>query len=117
MYNVGLMDRVKEDITCHTDKGYTPAEALKHFTGNAGIVLGWSNIKDPYKQYGKGAIKENYYADILLWDGDPTKDINLILDESKLHMVMKDGVIFKNIGVSTSDSGYMPVPKIPSYLK
>ncbi len=76
-------------------------QPLKHFTGNAGIVLGQSNIKDPYKQYGKGAVKENYYADVLLWDGNPTKDINLILDESKLHLVMKDGV--KTIRVIMKD--------------
>jgi imidazolonepropionase-like amidohydrolase len=62
---------LKKISPCNVDLGYTPAEALKHFTGNAGIVLGGSNIEDPYKRYGKGAIKENYYADVLLWDGDP----------------------------------------------
>ena len=36
-------------------------------------------------------------ADILLWDGNPLENIDLILDESKLHLVMKDGKIYKDI--------------------
>jgi imidazolonepropionase-like amidohydrolase len=32
----------------------------------------------------------------LLWDGNPLDDIDLILDESKLLLIMKDGVIYKN---------------------
>ena len=96
MFSPGLVERIKEDITCNVTAGYTPAQALKHWTGNAGIVLTWSGPKNPYPSYKLGTIDENAYADILLWDGNPLEDINLILDEEKLHMVMKDGVIYKN---------------------
>ena len=96
MFSPGLVERIKEDITCNVTAGFTPAQALKHWTGNAGIVLTWSGPKNPYPTYKLGTIDENAYADILLWDGNPLEDINLILDEDKLHMVMKDGVIYKN---------------------
>jgi len=96
MFSPGLVERIKEDITCNVTAGFTPAQALKHWTGNAGIVLTWSGPKNPYPSYKLGTIDENAYADILLWDGNPLEDINLILDEEKLHMVMKDGVIYKN---------------------
>ena len=96
MFSPGLVERIKEDITCNVTAGFTPAQALKHWTGNAGIVLTWSGPKNPYPSYKLGTIAENAYADILLWDGNPLEDINLILDEDKLHMVMKDGVIYKN---------------------
>jgi imidazolonepropionase-like amidohydrolase len=77
--------------------GFTPAEALKHWTGNAGIVLKWSGPLDPYPTYEIGTIKEGAYADILLWKGNPLEDIKLILDEDKLHLIMKDGHIYKNM--------------------
>ena len=97
MFGLPFVERIKEDITCNVDAGYTPAQALKHWTGNAGKVLKWSGPKNPYPTYHLGRIAPDSYADILLWDGDPTEDIKLILDESKLHLVMKDGEVVKDI--------------------
>jgi imidazolonepropionase-like amidohydrolase len=96
MFGQGLMEKIKEDLTCNVDAGYTPAEALKHWTGNAGIVLKWSGPLDPYPTYKLGTIKKGAYADLLLWKGNPLKDIKLILDESKLQLIMKDGKVYKN---------------------
>lgn len=97
MFSTNLVERIKEDITCNVDAGFTPAQALKHWTGNAGIVLTWSGPKNPYPTYKLGQIAPDSYADILLWDGDPTENIDLILDESKLHFIMKDGDVVKDI--------------------
>jgi imidazolonepropionase-like amidohydrolase len=96
MFGPGLLEIIKEDITCNVEAGFTPAEALKHWTGNAGKVLKWSGPLDPYPTYALGTIAPDSYADILLWDGNPLDDINLILDEGKLNLIMKDGVIYKN---------------------
>ena len=96
MFSPGLVERIKEDITCNVKAGYSAAQALKHWTGNAGVVLTWSGPKNPYPTYKLGTIAPNAYADVLLWDGNPLDDIDLILDEDKLDLVMKDGVIYKN---------------------
>jgi outer membrane protein OmpA-like peptidoglycan-associated protein len=96
MFGIPFKDMIKQDITCNVDAGYTPAEALKHWTGNAGIVLKWSGPLDPYPTYEIGTIKAGAYADMLLWDGNPLEDIKLILDEDKLRLIMKDGKIYKN---------------------
>jgi len=89
---------MKEDITCRTNMvGYPAPHALKMSTGNAGIVLKWSDVLDPYPTYDIGTIRPNAYADILLWDGNPLENIDLILDESKLHLIMKDGKIYKDL--------------------
>ncbi len=97
MFGPGLVERIKEDITCNVGVGFTPAQALKHWTGNAGKVLKWSGPKDPYPTYHLGRIAPESYADILLWDGNPLENIDLILDESKLHFIMKDGDVVKDI--------------------
>jgi len=96
MFSPGLVERIKEDLTCNVDAGFTPAQALKHWTGNAGIVLQWSGPKNPYPTYDLGTIKEGAYADLLLWDANPLENIKVILDEEKLDLIMKDGKIYKN---------------------
>jgi imidazolonepropionase-like amidohydrolase len=97
MFTPAFGPRMKEDITCRTNMvGYPAAHALKMSTGNAGIVLKWSNVLDPYPTYEIGTIRPNAYADILLWDGNPLENIDLILDESKLSLIMKDGQVYKN---------------------
>ena len=97
MFTAGLVERIKEDITCNVKAGFTPAQALKHWTGNAGIVITWSGPKNPYPSYKLGQIAPDSYADILLWDGNPLENIDLILDESKLHYIMKDGDVYKDV--------------------
>jgi len=115
MFGPGLQEIAKEDIVCEVEEaGFTPAEALKHYTGNAGKVLKWSGPLDPYPTYALGTIAPDSYADILLWDGNPLEDIRLILDESKLQLIMKDGRAFKNTLVDSDDIMYRPGPAKPS---
>lgn len=114
MFSPGLVERIKEDLTCNVDAGYTPAQALKHWTGNAGIVLTWSGPKNPYPSHALGTIKEGAYADLLLWDGNPLDDIKLILDEEKLNLIMKDGLIYKNTMVGGEHPHFRPAQAPPT---
>jgi len=44
-----------------------------------------------------GVIEEGAYADILLVDGNPLINLNIIEDyEKTLLLIIKDGVIYKN---------------------
>ena len=108
MFSPGLVERIKEDLTCNVKAGFTAAQALKHWTGNAGIVLKWSGPKDPYPSYELGTIKKGAYADLLLWDGNPLENIDLILDEDKLNFVMKDGLVYKNTVVDEEHPHFRP---------
>jgi imidazolonepropionase-like amidohydrolase len=65
--------------------GYTPAEAL-----HAATMLGGELMDLPV-----GQIKAGYFADLLLVDGDPTADVAIMMDRSKLKMIMKGGVVIK----------------------
>jgi hypothetical protein len=44
-----------------------------------------------------GVVEEGAWADILIWNGNPTQDISLILEADNLQMVMKDGKVYKNL--------------------
>lgn len=66
--------------------GYTPAEAL-----TAATKLGGELMDLPV-----GQVREGYLADLLLVDGDPTQDVAILQDKSRLAMIMKDGVLHKS---------------------
>jgi imidazolonepropionase-like amidohydrolase len=76
---------------------YTPAQVLKMATGDNGALLGMSGLRSPYP--GKvGVVEEGALADLLLVDGDPIANINLIADPAKNFVViMKDGKIYKRV--------------------
>lgn len=42
-----------------------------------------------------GQIKEGNYADCLLVDGDPLKDISILQDHDKLNIIMINGRVHK----------------------
>ena len=112
MFGQGLQEIRKKDITCKVnDVGYPAAHVWKMHTGNAGKVLKWSGPLDPYPSYALGTIAPDSYADILLWDENPVKDINVILDESKLSLIMKDGLVYKNIMVDPGSPDYLQASK------
>ncbi|MEX0643507.1 MAG: amidohydrolase family protein [Pirellulales bacterium] len=74
---------------------YTPAETLSMATGTNAELLTLSGKRNPYP--GKlGVVEEGAMADLLLVDGNPLEDINLVADPAKNFVViMKDGKIYK----------------------
>lgn len=75
---------------------YTPAEALIMATSTNGELLALSGLRSPYQ--GKlGVVEQGALADLLLVDGNPLENINLITEPDKNFVViMKDGTIYKN---------------------
>lgn len=68
--------------------GFTPSEALQCGTRIGGQVMGLANEL--------GQIKEGYIADLLLVDGDPLEDLDLVVHEKNLHVIMKEGSLYKD---------------------
>jgi imidazolonepropionase-like amidohydrolase len=75
---------------------YTPAEILKMATADNAELLALSGPRNPYP--GKlGVVEEGALADLILVDGDPLANIQLVEDPAKNFLViMKDGKIYKN---------------------
>ena len=75
---------------------YDAAEVLRLLTSGNAELLGLSGPRNPYPAK-LGRIEAGAYADILVVDGNPLKDISLIADPDRtLKLVMKDGRIHKN---------------------
>ena len=76
---------------------YTPFEVLKMATATNGELLALSGLRNPYP-HKLGVIEEGAYADLIIVDGNAIKDIKLIEEpENNFLLIMKDGVIYKNI--------------------
>jgi imidazolonepropionase-like amidohydrolase len=75
---------------------YTPAEALVMATSTNAELLTLSGKRSPYR--GKlGVVEEGALADLLLVNGDPIANIQLITDpDTNFLVIMKDGRIYKN---------------------
>jgi imidazolonepropionase-like amidohydrolase len=70
--------------------GYSPAEALLCATRNGGAMMTMGSGEK------LGQVQEGYLADLLLVDGDPTRDVSLMTKSERLVVIMKDGQLHKN---------------------
>ena len=94
--NPDLIDRQAAQIPKLT-RWFTPAEALRMATSGNQELFRMSGPRHPYQEGPLGVIKVGAYADLLLVDGDPLANIDLLADPGKNFVViMKDGKIYKN---------------------
>jgi imidazolonepropionase-like amidohydrolase len=68
--------------------GYTPAEALSAATMLGGQLMGQGDEL--------GLVREGYLADLLLIDGDPTENVAILQDASRITMIMQAGRMHKS---------------------
>lgn len=78
-------------------KWYSPLEILKQATSENARLLALSGRINPYTEGKLGVIEAGAYADVLIYDGNPIEDIEVVAHPDKnLKLIMKDGVIYKN---------------------
>ena len=85
------------DLDCMKMSTSLPGQALRELTGPA---------MDTFKDAKLGVVEEGAWADVLVWNGDPTKDIMLIKEPDNLLVVIKDGKMYKNLTVPETDPSY-----------
>ncbi|MGL6268009.1 MAG: amidohydrolase family protein, partial [Chitinophagaceae bacterium] len=78
-------------------KWFSPFEILKMVTYDNAQLLALSGKRSPYREGKLGLLEEGSYADMILVDGNPLKEINVMVDYDKnFVLIMKNGVIYKN---------------------
>jgi imidazolonepropionase-like amidohydrolase len=83
-------------MLAHMTRWYSAAEALGMATATNGQLLALSGHRNPYPRK-LGVLEEGAYADLLLVDGNPLDNLDLIANpEQNLRIVMKDGKFYKN---------------------
>jgi imidazolonepropionase-like amidohydrolase len=91
------LTRQQGAVLASLTRWYTPAEALVMATSTNAELLGLSGKRNPYP--GKlGVVEQGALADLLLVDGNPLENINLVADPGKNFLIiMKDGEVYKNV--------------------
>jgi imidazolonepropionase-like amidohydrolase len=90
------------------DLKFSSLESMKMSTSSAGQFLR-ENVgpaRNDFIEAKLGIVEEGAWADLLLWNGDPTRDISLILEEQNLLVIMKDGKLYKNLTVDPTHESY-----------
>ena len=64
---------------------FTPLEAIRAATRFGGEIM----------QMDVGLVQEGFLADLILVDGDPSKDIAILQNADKITAIMKDGSFHK----------------------
>lgn len=90
------LNELQNQFILRLQKWFTNAEILKMVTQDNGELLQMAGLRSPYPGQ-LGVISEGALADVLLVDGDPLKDLELLADPDKNFVVIiKDGKVYKN---------------------
>ena len=73
--------------------------ALVSMTSVGGEIAALSGpVVNPYPLAKLGVIEEGAYADMLLVDGNPLEDLNLLQEQGRhIPLIMKGGALHKNL--------------------
>jgi len=94
--SLGFENLALTEFTART-RWFSPLEILKQATSENARLLALSGDSNPYQKGQLGVIKKGAYADLLIYDGNPLKDIEVIVNyKQNLKLIMKDGKIYKN---------------------
>jgi imidazolonepropionase-like amidohydrolase len=75
--------RAASELGLMVEAGMSPAEALKSATSTAAYALGLDDLI--------GTIEPGKLADLLVVDGDPLEDLNVLLDADRINLVIQIG--------------------------
>jgi imidazolonepropionase-like amidohydrolase len=76
---------------------FSPFEVLKIATSQNAELLELSGPRHPYREGPLGVVAEGAYADLILVDGNPLEDLDLVANpDANFDLIMKNGVIYKN---------------------
>ena len=96
LFGAPLYGPAQNAALVQTKTWMSPAQTLKMATHDNAQLLALSGIRNPYPGQ-LGVVKPGAYADLLLVDGDPTKNLNVIGNPAKnFRIIMKNGKIYKN---------------------
>ena len=88
-------NKLQNSFLLKLTKWFTPAEILKLVTHDNAQLLALSGLRSPY-QGQLGVVQQGALADLILVNGDPVANLNLIADPDRnFAVIMKDGQIYK----------------------
>ena len=91
----GKGDFQLQDLS-HYKKMFGSYKGLVSATGNIYELNRLTTYQNPYPDGKIGVLEEGSYADILIVDGNPVQDLDVLADKNNLRVIIKDGKVYKN---------------------
>lgn len=90
-------DLQAREWTVHA-KLFSPVEIMRQATSIGAELIELSGPRNRFKEGKLGVIEEGAYADMVIIEGNPLEDVTILSNPAKsLRLIMKDGVIYKNM--------------------
>lgn len=77
-------------------KNFGSFVGLRAATGRVHDLFKLCTYQNPYPEGKIGVLEEGSFADILIVDGNPVDDLDILTDKKNMRLIMKDGEIYKN---------------------
>ncbi len=77
-------------------KKYGSFKGLLAATGNVNELFKLTTYQNPYPDGKIGVLEEGSFADILVINGNPVEDLDVLANADNILFIMKDGRIYKN---------------------
>ena len=71
-------------------------EGLRAATGRAHDLFKLCTYRNPYPQGKVGVLEEGSFADLLIVEGNPVEDLDILTDKTNMKVIMKGGTVYKN---------------------
>ena len=107
-----LVNAASPTVDLPEDIRYTSLETMKMSTSLPGQFLreNVNQNRNDFIAAKLGVVEEGAWADVLIWKGNPIRDVSLILKEENLKLVMKDGKVYKNLLVDAEHGSFRGAP-------
>jgi len=89
------LPEITKEFTYRQDY-FSNVEILRQATSINGKLLKLTGPLNPYPDGPLGVIERGAYADILLINGNPVEQLELLTDPANIDLIMKDGELYKN---------------------
>jgi imidazolonepropionase-like amidohydrolase len=86
---VGPHEENAEELALMVNSGMSPMDAIISATSRAAALLGVA--------HSLGTLEGGKVADLLLVDGNPLDNIDILRDSTRITLVMKDGQVLKDL--------------------
>lgn len=76
-------------------KRFGSFKGLVSATGNAYEVIKHTTLMNPYPDGKIGVLEAGSFADLLIVEGNPLEDLDILADQSNIKLIMKDATVYK----------------------
>jgi len=91
----GVEEIQLKDLNAYKER-FGSYRGLVSATGNAYELTKLTTYQNPYPDGKIGVLEQGSYADILIIEGNPLEDLNILTDKNNIKLIMKDAKIYKN---------------------